>query len=85
MFLSLLSEKDLKQISLDQEMQFDPIRQHRHFCPWIASTGKAAPGWKQTLLALHRQCGFSPSSSEKSPSASIIKVFMNLAFLYLLN
>ncbi|PQP93258.1 uncharacterized protein Pyn_22784 [Prunus yedoensis var. nudiflora] len=43
-------------------MEFDPIRQHRYFCPWIASAGNGAPGWKQTLSALQRQEGGSPSS-----------------------
>ncbi|KAF3437310.1 hypothetical protein FNV43_RR20063 [Rhamnella rubrinervis] len=65
--------KDHKPV--DKAMEFDPIRQHRHFCPWIASTGNWTPGWQQTLNALQRQKGFSPSSSKNSPpSASIIKV-----------
>ncbi|KAI3454886.1 hypothetical protein Pfo_011548 [Paulownia fortunei] len=38
--------------SFDKSMEFDPIKQHRHFCPWIMSTGKFAPGWQQTLSAL---------------------------------
>lgn len=60
--------KDLRHASPGGTMEFDSIKQHRHFCPWIASTGKGAPGWKQTLLALQRQEGCSLSS------ASIIKV-----------
>ncbi|KAM1238571.1 hypothetical protein ACFX2I_039261 [Malus domestica] len=62
------SGKDLKHVVPGSMMEFDPIRQHRYFCPWIASTGNGAPGWKQTLSALQRQEGGSPSS------ASIIKV-----------
>ncbi|PON86535.1 Zinc finger, C3HC-like [Trema orientale] len=72
--VSRSSGKDLKRVSSDKEMEFDPIWQHRHFCPWIASTGKGAPGWQQTLSALQRQQGSSPPSSKNSPSASIIKV-----------
>lgn len=39
-------------LSFDKRMEFDLIKQHRHFCPWITSTGKSAPGWQQTLSAL---------------------------------
>ncbi|KAG6584377.1 NIPA-like protein, partial [Cucurbita argyrosperma subsp. sororia] len=53
--------------------EFDPIRQHRHFCPWIA-TGNVAPGWKLTLTALQRENSSSPHSPKNSPSASLIKV-----------
>lgn len=66
--------KDLKEVSSDKAMEFDPIRQHRHFCPWIAPMDKGAPGWQQTLYALQRQQGYSPPPSKNSPSASIIKV-----------
>jgi hypothetical protein len=59
----------------DKAMEFDPIRQHRHFCPWIAPSGNGAPGWKQTLSALLRQKGFS-TPPKNSPSTSIIKVFL---------
>ncbi|KAM6593698.1 hypothetical protein CsatA_001401 [Cannabis sativa] len=64
----------IKQVSSDNKMELDPVRQHRHFCPWIASTGKGTPGWKQTLSALQRQQRSSPPSSERSPLSSIIKV-----------
>ncbi|RVX01318.1 hypothetical protein CK203_031362 [Vitis vinifera] len=66
--------KDPKQLPLDKAMEFDPIRQHRHFCPWIASAGSAAPGWKQTLSALQRGKEFSPYSPSKLPSLSMIEV-----------
>ncbi|CAH1422344.1 unnamed protein product [Lactuca virosa] len=57
-------------------MEFDPIKQHRHFCPWITSTGKSAPGWKQTLSALQRQKEFlsPPSPTPQQPSSSLIQV-----------
>ncbi|XP_039116534.1 uncharacterized protein LOC120251948 [Dioscorea cayenensis subsp. rotundata] len=33
--------------------EFDPIRQHSPFCPWIAPIdGKSTYGWKLTLSAL---------------------------------
>ncbi|OAY79688.1 hypothetical protein ACMD2_10814 [Ananas comosus] len=36
--------------------EFDPIKQHRVFCPWIApDDGEHLPGWKLTLLALVSQ------------------------------
>ncbi|GLT44136.1 hypothetical protein SLA2020_180510 [Shorea laevis] len=67
--------KELRQPSLDKNMEFDPIRQHRHFCPWIVSIGSRAPGWKQTLSALLRQKDVSHSSPTSSPSSSsLIKV-----------
>ncbi|XP_010549151.1 PREDICTED: uncharacterized protein LOC104820411 [Tarenaya hassleriana] len=54
-----------------KQMEFDPIRQHRHFCPWILPTGRRGPGWRQTLSALQRQ----RESSQSSPSAtSLLKV-----------
>ncbi|XP_021905542.1 uncharacterized protein LOC110820401 [Carica papaya] len=61
----------LKQLPSDKAMEFDPIRQHRHFCPWISSTGSRVPGWRQTLLALlHKK--ESATSSPSSPS--LVKV-----------
>ncbi|KAK0586829.1 hypothetical protein LWI29_013014 [Acer saccharum] len=67
--------KDLKQLPEDNSMKFDPIRQHRHFCPWIVSTGSGPPGWQQTLSALQRKRDRSHPSPTNSPaSASIIKV-----------
>ncbi|GAY60525.1 hypothetical protein CUMW_202680 [Citrus unshiu] len=66
---------DPKQLQEVNAMKFDPIRQHRHFCPWIVSTGGALPGWQQTLSALHRQRDRSYSSpADSSPSSSLIKV-----------
>lgn len=66
--------KDIKQPQLGKAMEFDPIRQHRHFCPWIASSGNSAPGWQQTLFALQRQQESSFPPSTNAPSSSIIQV-----------
>lgn len=77
--MSFLLGKD-QQVSSEKAMEFDPIRQHKHFCPWIAPMGKAAPGWQQTQSALLRHQGSSPSSSKVSPSASIIEVFLDFSF-----
>ncbi|KAL9337657.1 hypothetical protein Peur_069426 [Populus x canadensis] len=65
--------KDPKKLALDKALGFDPIRQHRHFCPWIISTSSGAPGWQQTLSALGRQKEFSLPSTN-SPSSSLNKV-----------
>ncbi|CAH8375491.1 unnamed protein product [Eruca vesicaria subsp. sativa] len=55
----------------NKQMEFDPIKQHRHFCPWIWSTGRRGPGWRQTLSALQRHKG----SCQTPPSpSSIFKV-----------
>lgn len=63
--------KESKQLPSDgQHMEFDPIKQHRHFCPWIISIGSRAPGWKQTLSALVRPKDASHSSTTSSPSSS---------------
>lgn len=50
-YLTIAGE-DKKLLSFDKPMEFDPMKQHRHFCPWTVSTGKSAPGWQQTLSAL---------------------------------
>lgn len=75
------SGKDLKQLHMDKMSEFDPIRQHRHFCPWIASTGDRAPGWEQTLSALLCRKDFCSCSPAYSPSsASMIKVSLNFTY-----
>lgn len=63
--------RNTEQESLHNSMEFDPIRQHRLFCPWIASIGNSTPGWKQTLSALHRHKEFSESFTENLPSSLI--------------
>ncbi|OVA19767.1 zinc finger protein [Macleaya cordata] len=80
--------KEVEQAQPDQAMEFDPIKQHRHFCPWIMSTGNAAPGWQQTLYALdrgkepsHPSLADSPSSAPMfeldDPITSVRKLFMS--------
>ncbi|CAI9113472.1 OLC1v1014082C1 [Oldenlandia corymbosa var. corymbosa] len=75
-----------EQASAPKSTEFNPIQQHRLFCPWIASSGNSSPGWKQTLGALLQQKEFSDInlSPEKAPStfmevddpiASIRKLF----------
>ncbi|PIA63471.1 hypothetical protein AQUCO_00201073v1 [Aquilegia coerulea] len=65
--------KDLKQVQLDQAMKFDPIWQHRHFCPWIVSTGKTGPGWRLTLSALEREKVASHPPQPDSVSSSMFE------------
>ncbi|PPR99235.1 hypothetical protein GOBAR_AA21426 [Gossypium barbadense] len=82
--------KDLKRLHMDKISEFDPIRQHRHFCPWIASLSGGAPGWQQTLSALLYGKDFPNSSPVCStstvsminvddPIASVRKLFMSPA------
>ncbi|KAJ4830394.1 hypothetical protein Tsubulata_033983 [Turnera subulata] len=66
--------KELRQPALDKAMEFDPVKQHRHFCPWILSTNSGAPGWQQTLAALQRQKEPSDPKTSSPPSSSFIKV-----------
>ncbi|KAI4344036.1 hypothetical protein L6164_011313 [Bauhinia variegata] len=69
------SGKDLVQVLPNKAMEFDPIRQHRHFCPWIASLDNGEPGWQRTLSALYNQKDNLHSSPNRSPaSMSILKV-----------
>ncbi|XP_039063214.1 uncharacterized protein LOC120207870 [Hibiscus syriacus] len=74
--LSCHKGKDLKQLHMDKTSEFDPIRQHRHFCPWIASMSGGAPGWQQTLSALlcGNDCPRSSPARSPPPFASMIKV-----------
>ncbi|XP_073144273.1 uncharacterized protein [Henckelia pumila] len=71
---------DPKLPSVDEAIKFDPIKQHRHFCPWIVSSSNFSPGWQQTLSALHVNKEF-PFSAESSvievddPVASVRKLF----------
>ncbi|XP_050377490.1 uncharacterized protein LOC126794757 [Argentina anserina] len=79
--VACISGKDLKHASPGGMIEFDSIKQHRHFCPWIASAGNGAPGWKQTLSALQRQevCSPLPASIIKvdDPITSIRNLFMS--------
>ncbi|KAL3648198.1 hypothetical protein CASFOL_007622 [Castilleja foliolosa] len=75
---SLKEQKKLP--SFFKSREFDPIKQHRHFCPWIMSTGKFGPGWQQTLSALasHKELDnvpFSTSIEVDDPVASVSTLF----------
>ncbi|KAM0938078.1 putative Zinc finger, C3HC [Dioscorea sansibarensis] len=57
--------------------EFDPIRQHRPFCPWIAPVdGKSTPGWKLTVSALvqREKSSSLPSSPSEAPPALLDEV-----------
>lgn len=66
--------KTLQEVPLDKGTEFDPIRLHKHFCPWIASSSGSAPGWQQTLSALECHKEFSHPLTGDAPSSSLIKV-----------
>ncbi|CAL0330552.1 unnamed protein product [Lupinus luteus] len=61
-------------VTVDKAMEFDPIKQHRHFCPWISSIDDGEPGWKQTLSALYHQKNHLPHSPNRSSSKPVVKV-----------
>lgn len=68
-------ERDSVRHFPDEKMAFDPISRHRHFCPWVKSSGSAAPGWQQTLSALQKEKVFLlPESKDSASSPSLIKV-----------
>ncbi|KAL0442051.1 UNVERIFIED_CONTAM: hypothetical protein Sradi_0144000 [Sesamum radiatum] len=72
--------EDKKLPSLNKSKEFDPIKQHRFFCPWIMSTGKFVSGWKQTLSALegNKELNNVPASDlieVDDPVASVKKLF----------
>ncbi|KAI3885177.1 hypothetical protein MKW98_002569 [Papaver atlanticum] len=64
------SGKEVEESQLDHVVEFDPINQHRHFCPWIISTGNVAPGWQQTLKALDHEKDPSHLTITSSPPST---------------
>ncbi|KAI3991798.1 hypothetical protein MKX01_038196 [Papaver californicum] len=64
------SGKEVEEAQLDHAVEFDPIKQHRHFCPWIISTGNVAPGWQQTLKALYHEKDPSHLTITSSPPST---------------
>ncbi|KAL8159004.1 hypothetical protein V2J09_000541 [Rumex salicifolius] len=73
--IQLSIDKNTKRVSSTNKMEFDPLCQHRHFCPLVTSTETVSPGWKQTLLALKKEKFFTAIESEDSPmSTSLIKI-----------
>ncbi|KAK1404319.1 C3HC-type domain-containing protein [Heracleum sosnowskyi] len=71
---SISKVSQMKKSPVLKRMDFDPIRQHRHFCPWITSSGSSPPGWKQTLSALQHQKELSSPSLARSLFSSLIEV-----------
>lgn len=77
-----------KQGLYDEMNEFDPIKQHRTFCPWISpDDGKALPGWRLTLLGLlardkktdgdtQVEAQISLLNEEDDPVTSVRKLFM---------
>ncbi|KAM0849972.1 hypothetical protein ACQ4PT_053380 [Festuca glaucescens] len=73
----------------DKMNEFDPIKQHRTFCPWTSpDVGEALPGWRLTLLALLAQdkrtdgdpqveAQLSLLNEEDDPVTSVRKLFMS--------
>ncbi|CAM0881609.1 unnamed protein product [Alopecurus aequalis] len=73
----------------DKMNEFDPIKQHRTFCPWTSpDDGKALPGWRLTLSALLAQdkrtygdsqveAQLSFLDEEDDPVTSVRKLFMS--------
>lgn len=61
-------EKESTRMLYNRTSQFDPIRRHRPYCPWVASDdGEAVPGWKLTLSAVvHHKKDSSLASLETS-------------------
>ncbi len=63
--------------------EFDPIQQHRHFCPWVnghvatagsSSGASALCGWQLTLDALQHQHPSAAGLAESESTASMYKV-----------
>ncbi|KAL9231541.1 hypothetical protein vseg_006760 [Gypsophila vaccaria] len=74
-FTTPTRDKDPRSHSADKMMEFHPVQQHRHFCPWVVSTNTTSPGWVQTLSALQKEKVFSLPHNEASPSSpSLIMV-----------
>ncbi|OEL26378.1 hypothetical protein BAE44_0012602 [Dichanthelium oligosanthes] len=77
-----------KQGLYDRMNEFDPIKQHRTFCPWISPDhGVSLPGWRLTLMALLAQDKRSDGDSrgevqtglldeDDDPLTSVRKLFM---------
>lgn len=71
------SGKRLDHKVINSSFAFDPIRQHRIFCPWITSYGNSAPGWEQTLFPLlqHKQISSRASLEVDDPIALVKRLF----------
>ncbi|CAH9092885.1 unnamed protein product [Cuscuta europaea] len=67
-------EKISEETARTSALEFDPIRLHKYYCPWITSNGGSAPGWQQTLSALEHQHELSHPSMADAPPSSLINV-----------
>uniref|UniRef100_A0A0D9V2P7 C3HC-type domain-containing protein n=1 Tax=Leersia perrieri TaxID=77586 RepID=A0A0D9V2P7_9ORYZ len=62
-----------KQGLYDKLNEFDPMKQHRTFCPWICpDDGEALPGWRLTLSALLSQDKRFNGDSQVEPQISLL-------------
>ncbi|KAI5068988.1 hypothetical protein GOP47_0015289 [Adiantum capillus-veneris] len=60
----------LKKLFDESSREFDPILQHRHFCPWVnTNLGRVGCGWQLTLDALEA----SPAPAKSESASSIMK------------
>lgn len=72
---------DLRKLWEEDTKEFDPILQHRHFCPWVnANLGRGLCGWELTLDALEASSAVVKSESASSiynadPLSSVRKIF----------
>ncbi|KAF0898565.1 hypothetical protein E2562_008152 [Oryza meyeriana var. granulata] len=67
------SQPSGKQGLYDKWNEFDPMKQHRTFCPWICpDDGEALPGWRLTLSALLSQDKRSDGDSQVEPRISLL-------------
>eukprot|EP00850_Spirogloea_muscicola_P003188 SM000012S25450 [mRNA] locus=s12:1245490:1251249:+ [translate_table: standard] len=66
---------DSSMSGLDSRREFDPLRQHRHFCPWVNTQG-APCGWQRTAEALHSMTNRTPPglAVPTESTSSIFKV-----------
>lgn len=57
----------------DKLNEFDPMKQHRTFCPWICPDGgETLPGWRLTLPALLSQDKRIDEDSQVEPQISLL-------------
>uniref|UniRef100_A0A0E0FPB8 C3HC-type domain-containing protein n=1 Tax=Oryza nivara TaxID=4536 RepID=A0A0E0FPB8_ORYNI len=57
----------------DKLNEFDPMKQHRTFCPWICPDGgETLPGWRLTLSALLSQDKRIDEDSQVEPQISLL-------------
>ncbi|XP_073008149.1 uncharacterized protein [Typha latifolia] len=64
--------KSGKSMLYEKMNEFDPIKQHRTFCPWIAPDSETLPGWKLTLSALVSHEKTSTSNSQEDIQTSFL-------------